>query len=146
MNASSERGYSVELVPDASAPSWLATRVAGRNFLLVSTPTVWRLYGKAFETTFRTSRIEYESLIIECTEQTKSIEQVISICRFATKQGLDRKGILIGLGGGVCTDLVTMAASMFRRGIDYIRLPTTLIGQVDAGIGIKGGVNFESHK
>jgi 3-dehydroquinate synthetase len=54
--------------------------------------------------------------------------------------------VLIGLGGGVCTDLVTMAAALVRRGIRYIRIPTTLMGQVDAGIGIKGAVNAMQKK
>jgi 3-dehydroquinate synthase len=59
---------------------------------------------------------------------------------------MDRKSILIGCGGGVCTDLVTMAAAITRRGLAYLRIPTTLIGLIDAGIGIKGAVNLPGKK
>jgi 2-epi-5-epi-valiolone synthase len=52
----------------------------------------------------------------------------------------------VAVGGGVCSDIVTFAASMIRRGIDHLRIPTTLIGQVDAGIGIKGAVNLQGLK
>ncbi|MGY2932115.1 3-dehydroquinate synthetase [Bradyrhizobium sp. GM6.1] len=59
---------------------------------------------------------------------------------------IDRGGVLIALGGGVCSDIVTLASSLLRRGISHVRIPTTLIGQIDAGIGLKGGVNFGVHK
>ena len=60
--------------------------------------------------------------------------------------GLDRSAVLVALGGGVLTDLVTMAAAWIRRGIDYVCVPTTLLGQVDAAIGVKGAVNFMGKK
>jgi 3-dehydroquinate synthase len=60
--------------------------------------------------------------------------------------GLNRKGLLIGFGGGVCLDVVTVAASLIRRGVGHLRVPTTLIGQIDAGIGLKGAVNFAGKK
>ena len=46
----------------------------------------------------------------------------------------------------MCSDLVSVAASMYRRGVDHVRIPTTLIGQVDASVGIKGGINFQKQK
>jgi len=52
----------------------------------------------------------------------------------------------VGLGGGVCLDIVTISACLAGRGIAYICIPTTLIGQIDAGIGIKGAVNFGEAK
>ena len=71
------------------------------------------------------------------------VENLVHECFSA---GLERTSVLIGLGGGVCTDLVTMAASLTRRGLSYMRIPTTLIGLIDAGIGIKGGVNLPARK
>ena len=58
---------------------------------------------------------------------------------------LNEAGV-VALGGGVCSDVVTVAASLVRRGVDHIRIPTTLIGQIDAGIGIKGAVNMAGQK
>lgn len=57
-----------------------------------------------------------------------------------------RKEPLIAIGGGVLMDIVGMVASIYRRGIPYIKIPTTLMGLIDAGIGIKTGVNFQNHK
>jgi 3-dehydroquinate synthase len=59
---------------------------------------------------------------------------------------LDRHSVLVAFGGGVCSDVVGFAASMIRRGIAYIRVPTTLVGQIDAGVGLKTGVNFRAGK
>jgi 3-dehydroquinate synthase len=68
------------------------------------------------------------------------------VCEQAAEHGLDRQAFLIGIGGGVCLDIVTVAASLIRRGIAYIRIPTTLVAQIDAGIGIKGAINFLNKK
>jgi 3-dehydroquinate synthase len=68
------------------------------------------------------------------------------VCDAAQEAGLDRKAMLVGVGGGVVLDIVAMAAAWIRRGIEHLRVPTTLIGQVDAGVGIKGAVNFGSRK
>jgi 3-dehydroquinate synthase len=71
---------------------------------------------------------------------------------FTVVNGLDSFGIsrrhepIIGIGGGVVLDIVGLASSLYRRGTPYIRVPTSLIGLVDAGVGIKTGVNFGCHK
>ena len=72
------------------------------------------------------------------------MDYVTKICQHAQDLGFERQSLLIGLGGGVCTDIVTMAASMLRRGTPYIRIPTTLLGQIDGSIGVKGAVNFNT--
>jgi 3-dehydroquinate synthase len=63
-----------------------------------------------------------------------------------SKAGLDRKSIVIALGGGSVTDLVGFAASIYQRGVPYINMPTTLLGQVDASIGGKTAINFQGYK
>src|SRR5436190_23291776 len=70
------------------------------------------------------------------------MEVVAAVCNEALSHGLNRTGVLISMGGGVCSDIVTLSASLIRRGVAHIRVPTTLIGQIDAGIGLKGAVNF----
>jgi 3-dehydroquinate synthase len=74
------------------------------------------------------------------------MDTVLEICVAAHDRGLARDDVLVAFGGGICCDLVTVASSLFRRGISYVCLPTTLVGQVDAGIGLKGAVNFVDHK
>jgi 3-dehydroquinate synthase len=60
--------------------------------------------------------------------------------------GADRKSLLINLGGGVMSDLGGFAASTFKRGIDFVHVPTTLLSQVDASVGGKTGIDIDSIK
>jgi 2-epi-5-epi-valiolone synthase len=126
--------------------SLLPELLRGRKALVVTTPTVARLYGNLCDDLAEYHDLPVKTMILPCSENTKSLELAGEICRAALEYSLDRKGLLIALGGGVCSDLVTRAASMIRRGISHIRIPTTLIGQVDAGVGVKGAVNFDGKK
>ena len=114
--------------------------------LMVSSPTVHRLYGTHIEAAFRQYAGEVASCVVRMGERRKTLATVARICEQAKAFGLGRRDVIVALGGGVCSDLVGFAASMFRRGVDHIRVPTTLIGQVDAAVGIKAGVNFDAHK
>lgn len=138
--------YPVYFSPDLFKPpfSVLAEFVAGRRALLVTTPTVNELHGAsldAFCETFQSDR-----LVLCVDEESKTHAAAERICRRALELGLDRRAVLIAVGGGVCTDLTSYAASLIRRGIHCVRVPTTVIGQVDAGIGAKSAVNFEGRK
>lgn len=124
----------------------LLEAISFRTALIVSTPTVGGLYSRQVWNRLKSFNSKVEYLELPCNEATKSVEQVTAICKRASEIKLDRKGLIVAIGGGVCSDLVTVAASWIRRGISHVRVPTTLIGQVDAGIGIKGAVNFENHK
>lgn len=79
-------------------------------------------------------------------EDHKNIESVLDICRWLLERGADRKAVLWAVGGGVTTDMVGFAASIYKRGIRYVNYPTTLLSQVDAGIGGKTGVNLDGYK
>ena len=116
--------------------------IGNRQTLLVTTPTVTQIYGRSFELLAERGRLIYETLVLDCTEQNKSLDAVGEVCRHAMLAELGRDSMIVVLGGGVCSDIVTLAASMIRRGIGYVRIPTTLLGQVDASIGIKGAANF----
>jgi 3-dehydroquinate synthase len=124
----------------------LADLVRGRRALLVTTPTVARLYGPQLRAQIGAHALDVSIFELACTEQNKGLDLVSQVCSQALERGLDRRGLLISMGGGVCSDLVTMAASWVRRGIGHVRLPTTLVGQIDAGIGIKGAINFFGKK
>jgi 3-dehydroquinate synthase len=113
---------------------------------VVTTPTVAAEYAKAIWTQLQTRNHNVTFMVLDCHEATKTLDQALLICERACEINLDRTGVLVAIGGGVCSDIVTVAASWIRRGIDHIRVPTTLIGQIDAGIGIKGAVNFQGKK
>jgi len=120
--------------------------VSDRDALIVTTPTVACLYGESAMSLLRQRATNVEMLVLQCDEEHKTMDEVGLICRRALDVGLGRTGVLVALGGGVCSDLVTVAAAIIRRGIGHVRMPTTLVGQVDAGIGIKGATNHFGRK
>src|SRR5262249_36916414 len=147
MCCESRRAYEVSichslLLPSASV---LPEAIGDRTALLVTTPSVERLYGSAMRSVLRGTR-KVATLVLPAREETKSLELVKTVCHQALCNGLNRRGVLIAFGGGVCLDVVTLSASLTRRGVGHIRVPTTLIGQIDAGIGLKGAVNFAGKK
>ena len=85
-------------------------------------------------------------LVLDSGEENKTLEICDSLWSSLIDTGADRKSLLINLGGGVITDMGGFVASTFKRGIDFIHIPTTLLGQVDAAIGGKTGVNLEYSK
>ena len=75
-------------------------------------------------------------------EANKNLDGCTKIWKEMTEIGLDRKSLMINLGGGVIGDMGGFCASVFKRGIEFINLPTTLLSQVDASIGGKLGIDF----
>ena len=88
----------------------------------------------------------FPTLRLTTNESMKSIETVEQIWDFLFSQDLTRRGLLIAIGGGVLTDLAGFAASTYKRGIDYITVPTTLLSMVDAASGGKTGFNYHGLK
>lgn len=85
-------------------------------------------------------------ITIKAGDDHKSIEAMADVWGFLTENGADRHALLINLGGGMVTDLGGFAASTFKRGIDFINIPTTLLSVVDAAVGGKTGINFHQYK
>ena len=86
------------------------------------------------------------AIAIEASEENKSMDTVLSICRQLMEAGASRKALVLAVGGGITTDLAGFAASIYKRGIRYANLPTTLLAQVDAAVGGKTGVNLDDYK
>ncbi len=79
-------------------------------------------------------------------EENKNIQSIVEVWNFLSNNGADRKSLLINIGGGMLTDLGGFAASTFKRGLDFVNIPTTLLAQVDASLGGKTGFNFNGLK
>ena len=86
------------------------------------------------------------SIAIDTSEEEKCMDTVLSISRQLMAAGASRKALVVAIGGGITTDLVGFAASIYKRGIRYANVPTTLLAQVDAAIGGKNGVNLDGYK
>ena len=83
---------------------------------------------------------------IEATEQGKTLDTIFEIDKWLMENGADRNAFVLGIGGGITTDMVGFAASVYKRGVRFGFIPTTLLSQVDAAIGGKNGVNLDSYK
>lgn len=81
-------------------------------------------------------------IIIKATDTHKNLDTLSQVWQALSSGGATRHSLMINLGGGMVTDLGGFAASTFKRGIDFINIPTTLLAMVDASVGGKTGINF----
>lgn len=129
---------------NAKAYNELASFTKEKNyssiFVLVDNNTFECCYPRFIQNFATTATIEI--IQIEAGEIFKHIETCVSVWNAMTELGADRKSLLITLGGGVITDLGGFVASTFKRGIDFINIPTTLLSMVDASVGGKTGVDL----
>lgn len=85
-------------------------------------------------------------LLLDVSEENKSMSTVLEICKWLMDNDAGRNALLLAIGGGITTDVVGFAASIYKRGIRFAHVPTTFLSQVDAAIGGKTGVNFDNYK
>jgi len=90
--------------------------------------------------------IEQHTFLMDDGEDAKCMETVEDLCRQFARWGLTRNDVVVAVGGGVVTDTAGFAAAVYHRGVDVIHVSTTLLGQVDAAIGGKTGVNIPEGK
>lgn len=109
-------------------------------FILVDENTLEHCYSRFMQLFSTNKRIEV--IQINAGENYKNIDTCIGVWNAMTELGADRHSLLITLGGGVITDLGGFVASTFKRGIDFINIPTTLLSMVDASVGGKTGVDL----
>ncbi|MDD2426026.1 MAG: 3-dehydroquinate synthase [Bacteroidales bacterium] len=107
------------------------------RIITIIDPVVEKLYGDC---------IPFKKIVVEASESNKSISGVEKLTLELLKMGADRVTFLLGVGGGIITDLTGFLASIYMRGIRFGFIPTTLLAQVDASIGGKNGVNIQGFK
>ncbi len=112
---------------------------SNRSILMVTDSNVEPLYSGGIE-------INSSKFIFPAGEKYKTLETVTDICRKAVEAGLDRKSLILALGGGVCGDMAGFAAAVYMRGIEFIQIPTTLLAMVDSSVGGKTGVDLPEGK
>ncbi|MBE0657930.1 MAG: 3-dehydroquinate synthase [Bryobacteraceae bacterium] len=126
----------------ARVPEFIPAR-AGRVFV-VSTDDVWALYGAAFTAAMKGRA--FHRIAFPGGEINKRMAAVEAMAEEMVAQGGDRSSIVIAFGGGIVNDLGGFLAAIFMRGVPVIQIPTTLLSQVDAGVGGKTGANLASGK
>lgn len=83
---------------------------------------------------------------VDASEQSKTMDSVLAVCGWMLEEGADRDALVLAVGGGITTDMAGFAASIYKRGVRFAFVPTTLLSQVDAAVGGKTGVNFDRYK
>jgi len=109
--------------------------------VVVIDETVYKLYGEQLETYFKTFQVKLELFVVDATEENKDWHETDEILKFFEFSGVLRREAIIVIGGGVLLDLVGFCCSIYRRGIPYVKVPTTLLAIVDASVGVKVAVN-----
>jgi 3-dehydroquinate synthase len=138
------RGYPVLVAPGAlAALSEHLPKGAGKIFV-VTTADVWRLHGAKVAAPLEGRA--YEVLIFPGGEERKRLSELEALAEQMVARGGDRTSIVVAFGGGIVNDLGGFLAATFMRGVPVIQAPTTLLAQVDAGVGGKTGVNLASGK
>ena len=120
------------------------THIADVKIHLSSEPEVYVVYDR--NVAWVVKDFPWKALPIETSESRKTLETVEGICRWLVEQNASRSALILAVGGGITTDMAGFAASIYKRGIRYANLPTTLLSQVDAAIGGKTGVNLDGYK
>jgi 3-dehydroquinate synthase len=115
------------------------------KIVVIADETVHGLYGKRLEKSL--SRVgQVSSILVPSTETAKSWAQAGEVLSRLAELKLRRNDLIVTFGGGVASDLGGFVASVYQRGVALIHIPTTLLGQVDAAIGGKTGVNLPAGK
>ena len=109
--------------------------------LAVVDANVYRIYGSQMQAYFKYHNIDLTVFPVTISEPAKNINTFLSIVDAFSEFNLVRKEPVLVIGGGLITDVAGFACSAYRRSTNYIRIPTTLIGLVDAGVAIKVAVN-----
>jgi 3-dehydroquinate synthetase len=117
-----------------------------RRFVVVDS-NVQRYYGPSIRSYFSQNQIETRIIPFTSGEEYKTVERYLYLARELDAFPICRRDEpIIAIGGGVLTDVVGFVASCYRRGVPHIKVPTTLMGYVDASIGVKAGINFNGNK
>ncbi|HTW08798.1 MAG TPA: 3-dehydroquinate synthase family protein [Acidimicrobiales bacterium] len=132
-----ERSYPVLVGPGATAALATLVPVGARKAAVVTQR------GIGVEVA---SGLEQETFFMPPGESAKSLATVEELCRGFARFGLTRADVVVGVGGGVVSDAAGFAAAIYHRGVPVVHVATTLLGQVDAAIGGKTGVNLAEGK
>jgi 2-epi-5-epi-valiolone synthase len=118
-----------------------------RTQLVVLDQSISEIYGQKITDYFDGHGVICQTMVMSGDESSKTIDNALAIVSALNKLGASRRADPpLAVGGGVIADVVGLAASLFRRGIPYFRVPTTLLGAVDVSVAAKTGVNYEGFR
>ncbi|MEW6088198.1 MAG: 3-dehydroquinate synthase [bacterium] len=126
---------------------YINEKAIGKDAFLITNKPLNRIYARDVKQALNKNRINVENVVLPDGEDQKSLDNWKLLLEKLTRfDGLGKRVFIIAFGGGVIGDLAGFAAASYRRGINYIQVPTSLLSQVDSGVGGKVGVNFMNIK
>jgi len=146
--ALAERAYDVLIGPGlaAQAADLIAARLGAGKCGIVTDTHVAACQLGAVESGLKAAGRHAGTVVLAPGEATKSFAVLATLCERLLDMGLERRDLVIALGGGVIGDLAGFAASVLRRGLRFVQVPTTLLAQVDSSVGGKTGINTPQGK
>lgn len=139
--------YRIHVVPDvATTIDTLLAELDGRRAVVITDDTVEELHGRRLAEALAGRGLLLGDVSVPAGERSKSLGTAFRLLDRLAELGLARRDVLVAFGGGVIMDLVGWVASAYMRGVPYINVPTTLLAQVDAGIGGKVAVDHAAAK
>ncbi len=138
-----ERAYEVLIGPGLldTAGERLRPLVRRDRVAVVSDRTVWGLHGARLTAALGRAGLAVHPIVLPPGEQTKSFAGLESLCDELLALELDRGDLIVAFGGGVIGDLAGFAAAIYKRGADFVQVPTTLLAQVDSSVGGKTAID-----
>ena len=142
------RAYDIVIGPGllAQAGAFIGPLLNQSSVAVITDETVAELHLEDLRKGLQSSDISMQSLVLPAGESTKSWAQFTRAAEWLLDQKVERNGMVIAFGGGVIGDLVGFAASVLRRGVRFVQVPTTLLAQVDSSVGGKTGINAPQGK
>jgi 3-dehydroquinate synthase len=130
----------------AAAGAAIAQAAKPTRALIVSVPGVDRRYGAALMRSLKQAGIPTSRVCVPDRDRSKSVSRLAELWQACVRAGLDRRSVIVALGGGMVGDLAGFAAATFLRGISFVQVPTTLLAMVDASVGGKVAINLPEGK
>ncbi|QGM46496.1 3-dehydroquinate synthase [Methylocystis heyeri] len=143
-----ERSYDIVIGSGllAQAGERIAAVAPGAACAIVTDSNVAALYLPALEDSLKASGLRTTSIVVEPGESSKSLGVFGRVCEEAIAARIERRDVIVALGGGVVGDLSGFVAASLRRGARFIQIPTSLLAQVDSSVGGKTGINSPQGK
>ncbi len=143
-----ERSYDVEIGPDLLAQSGarISPLLRRPKVAVLTDENVAKLHLDALRDGLASAGVEMSSLALPAGEATKSWPQFERAVEWLLAEKIERRDVVIALGGGVIGDLAGFAAAVLRRGVRFVQIPTSLLAQVDSSVGGKTGINAPQGK
>jgi 3-dehydroquinate synthase len=139
--------YRIHVLPEASAATdVLIDELDGRRAAVITERTVASLPAYQITETLDQRGLLLGSTVVDAGERSKSLDTAYRLIDWLAQIGFARRDVVVALGGGMIIDTVGWVASAFMRGVPYVNVPTTLLAQVDAGIGGKVAVDHNAAK